>query len=91
MFHEQTIEQTASELIMPLIDAKWLSNGFLTPLPYQEPDPNSLQRLLALLPTTIQSSGYLGHNSIFLSLSMKAFNFDPSLITRTRIDGLCNS
>jgi hypothetical protein len=88
MFEEGTIDPAAAEPLLDLIDREYLPTPLFAPFGRASTADADLQALIHTLPTTVRSSVHIGHNVIFTSLALRAFQVDPRLATAERIAGL---
>jgi hypothetical protein len=72
-----------------MLDAHWADSDLCAPFPKENSDPARLDRLVSALDANIDRLRQVGHNVIFPSLALKAFQDLPEAITASRVDGVC--
>jgi hypothetical protein len=82
------VEEAAAAPIQGLLDQEWGARPLFAPLPAEPAEPGGLERLLAGLRLSMADGGHVGHNVIYPTFALRAFQRRPELITRTRVDGL---
>ena len=86
---ENAVERGVADIIAGMIDEHWLHTGLCAPFPAEPPDRALLDRITAALDGSIARLRQAGHNVIFPSLALKAFEGLPEAITPSRVDGIC--
>jgi len=86
---EVALEDGVTDAIRGLIDEQWASHEIFAPFPDEVADPDGEARIIESLERGIGQLRQAGHNVIFPSLALKAFQQMPEVLTRSRVDGIC--
>ncbi len=89
LFADALVEPAAAPALAAHLDREWGDLPLFAPRPPAPGATEELERLLALLPSAMASSGHVGHNVIYPTFALRALRQRPDLVTASRIDGLC--
>jgi len=89
LVHENKFSSEIGDLIADRIDQTWVKSGLCADFPEEKATPQLLGHIFKTFDENCEGLRQVGHNTILLSLALKAFRDVPEAITPARVNGIC--
>lgn len=86
---EYEVEQGVPNILRSLIDEQWVDTPLCEPFPREKRYVTGVERILEALEQSMDYLRQVGHNVIFPTMALKAFQQLPEMVTPSRVRGIC--